>query len=266
MNANEKRPSLMVQLRWPLVVVVLALLGLLGYWLTLHQAAQGARAVGDAAAGAADRIERMAGSFFTGDVTERFVSSMPEVERADEGRLEVASMEITERLERTDERRMLWDLLSLGRTTVEIEVPVTYRYHLRLEDEWQVEVHGPVALVEAPAIRATLPPAIHTGRMRVRTEEDLLRFDADEREDEARRSLTPRLSQRAASNAYVDLVREEARRRVARFVRQWLLDQDFWTDDRFATIKIRFADEVIERSLDDAPGPEPVRVEETDPG
>lgn len=262
---NEERRSLLVELRWPLAVLLLAVVALFGYWLTLYQAARGARAVGDAAAGAADRIERMAGTFFTGDVTERFVSSMPKVERTDEGRLEVASMEITESLRRTDERRMLWDLLSLGRTTVEIEVPVTYRYYVRLEDEWKVEIHGPVALVEAPAIRPTLPPAIHTDRMRVRTEEDLLRFDVDEREDEARRSLTPRLSQRAASDAYVDLVREEARRRVARFVRQWLLDQDFWTDDRFATIKVRFADEVIESSLD-APDPESVRVEEPDAG
>lgn len=231
-------------LRWPLVILALALLAFGAYWLTLRQAAAGARAFGDAAGKTADRVQKLAEGFFAGDVTESFVSEIPKIDRSGEGKLEVASAEIVETLTRSDERRLFWDTLSLGTTTVEVQVPVTYRYHVRLEDDWRVEVRGPVALVLAPAILPSLPPAIHTDRMRTRTEESWLRFDGADRMEELRRSLTPRLTERAKAAGHVDLVREEARRRVGQFVRRWLLDQEFWADDRFSTIKVAFPDEI----------------------
>lgn len=234
--------------RWPLVLMFVALLAFAAYWLTLHQAASGVRATADAAGSAveavAERAGRIAEGFFSGDVTERFVSEMPEVKSAGQGRLEVATAEIVETLSRSDERRMFWDTLPLGTTTVEVQVPVTYRYHLRLEETWKIEVRGPVCLVVAPVIRPSLPPALHTDRMLSRTEESWLRFDGGEKLEELRRSLTPRLEQRARSPHHVDLVRESARETVANFVRQWLIDQEFWVDDRFATVRVVFADEV----------------------
>ncbi|MDA8020619.1 MAG: hypothetical protein MPN21_24540 [Thermoanaerobaculia bacterium] len=231
-------------LRWPALILALAGLALFGYWLTLRQAATGARAATDIAGRAADRVEAIAEGFFTGDVTEQFVSSMPKVDRSAGGELEVAEVEIVETLTRSDERRLFWDTLSLGTTTVEVQVPVTYRYHVVLDDDWSVEVRGPVALVLAPSLRPTLPPALHTDRMRTRTEESWLRFDGADRLEELRASLTPRLTERAQAAGHVDLIREEARRRVAQFVRRWLLDQEFWTDDRFSTIKVIFPDEI----------------------
>jgi hypothetical protein len=39
------------------------------------------------------------------------------------------------------------------------------------------------------------------------------------------------------------LVREEGRKTVAEFVRDWLLREDQWRTDRFHTIKVIFADE-----------------------
>ena len=248
-----------VALRWPALILALALLGVFGYWLTLRQAAAGARAATDAAGRAADRVQEIAEGFFAGDVTENFVSSMPKIDRSGEGKLEVAEVEIVETLTRSDERRMFWDTLSLGTTTVEVQVPVTYRYHVVLDDDWRVEVRGPVALVLAPALRPTLPPAIHTDRMRTRTEESWLRFDGADRLGELHASLTPRLTERAQAAGHVDLIREEARRRVAQFVRRWLLDQEFWTDDRFSTVKVVFPDEVPA----DAPAPDVRLPEET---
>ncbi|MCG8459838.1 MAG: hypothetical protein MI919_26460 [Holophagales bacterium] len=249
--------QLLHSLRWPLTLVILAALGLAAYLLTLERAADTARAVGDsagAAAGAAVRgIQRAAEGFFTGDVTERFVSEMPRVDRSGQGRLEVARLEIVETLSRSDERRMFWDTLPLGTTTVEVQVPVTYRYHVRLDDPWRIEVRGPVCLVEAPELRPSLPPAIHTARMRTRAEEGWLRFDASERMEELRRSLTPRLEQRAKSHHHESLVRDEARRAVESFVRQWLLRQEFWAEDRFATVRARFADEAPAAPADPVP-------------
>ncbi|MEM9598989.1 MAG: hypothetical protein AAGD06_32270 [Acidobacteriota bacterium] len=241
---RNDRNDLILALRWPLVLFALAVLGFLAYRETLDRAGEGARAVGELAGSAADRAQQLAEGLFTGDVTERFVSSMPKVDRSGEGRLEVARAEIVERFNRRDERRMFFDVLPLGITEVEIEVPVTYRYHVVLEAEWQIEVRGPVCLVFAPEIRPSLPPSIHTDRMRSRAQQDLLRFDGAEQLESLRRSLTPRLSERAASPGHTDLVREEARRAVETFVRTWLLDQEFWVDDRFSTVRVIFPDEL----------------------
>lgn len=252
-------------LRWPLAFVLVALFALVAYLVTLERASAGGRAIGEAAGAMADRAERLAGTFFSGDVTESFVSSMPRVSAVEGGALEIAKLEITETLRRRDERRAAWDLLPLGTTSAEIEVPVTYRYHVLLDDPWTVEVRGPVALVLAPEIRPTLPPAIHTDGMQRRTSEGLLRFDGAEQMLELERSLTPRLVDRASSERYRDLVREEARRGVADFVRKWLLSQEFWTDDRFSTVKVIFPDEVTAHEVEGPRGPVVLRSGEVEP-
>ena len=237
-------PSPWLALRWPAVFIALALLAFLAYRETLDRAGQSVEAMGNAAGAAADRMQQIAEGFFTGDVTESFTSAISSVEGAGTGRLEVATAEVVETLSRSEERRMAWDVLSLGTTTVEVEVPVTYRYHLRLDDPWKIEVHGPVCLVLAPAIRPSLPPALHTDRMRARTDESWLSFDGEEKMAALQRNLTPRLTERAKSPGHLAMVREPARKTVAKFVRSWLLQQNYWTDNRFATVRVIFPDEI----------------------
>ncbi len=243
-SARAHDPSPWLALRWPAVFVVLALLVFLAYRETLDRAGQSVAAVGNAAGAAADRVQKIAEGFFTGDVTESFTSAVSSVEGAGTGRLEVATAEVVEKLSRSEERRMAWDVLSLGTTTVEVEVPVTYRYHLRLDDPWKIEVHGPVCLVMAPAIRPSLPPALHTDRLRARTDESWLSFDGAEKMAALQRNLTPRLTERAKSPGHLAMVREPARKTVAKFVRGWLLQQNYWTDNKFATVRVVFPDEV----------------------
>jgi hypothetical protein len=79
--------------------------------------------------------------------------------------------------------------------------------------------------------------------MQKRSERGWLRLDLEQQMDELERSLTPTLSARAASAQTLALVREPARRRVAEFVRDWLLREDHWRDDRFTAITVVFADE-----------------------
>ena len=62
---------------------------------------------------------------------------------------------------------------------------------------------------------------------------------------ELERSLTELLSRRAADPDSIDLVRETCRRRVAEFVRNWLLVEDQWHRDRFRSVTVVFADEEI---------------------
>ncbi len=244
---SEQQPTdwkqVMVSYRWPLVVVCLGLVGLLLYLVTLRQASKAAGEVGDLLSGAADRAEAVARGFLSANITETFLASIPEIDAGGSGNLEVAKAEITETFTRSDERRIFWDSVSLGTTVTEVKVPVTYRYHLRLDDPWRLEVSGQTCLVFAPRIRPTQPPAIHTDGMTRRTEEDWLRFDAEEQLEELERSITPRLVARAAGSKHLALIREPSRRTVADFVRVWLLREDQWRDDRFHTIKVVFADE-----------------------
>ncbi len=244
-NGNAGWSEVIVSLRWPMVLIALALIALAFYVVTLRQAGQAVDSVGSMVGGAADRAETIAKSFLTGNVTETFLASIPEVNTSGSGLLELASADVTETFTRSDERRVLWDIVSLGTTASEIKVPVTYRYHLELADPWRLEVTGQTCVVYAPQIRPTQPPAIHTDRMEKRSEESWLRFDAEEQLDDLQRSITPRLISRARDPRHLDLVREQSRRTVAEFVRAWLLREDQWRDDRVFAIKVVFPDEEV---------------------
>jgi hypothetical protein len=195
--------------------------------------------VGEAAASIAER-------FRTGTITTTFVAAIPRLVQDGSLKLEVAAVEATETLTRSDERRVLFDLVSLGTTITEIRVPVTYRYHLRLDEPWQLEVRGNDCLVRAPTIHPTLPPAIHTEAMEKRSGSGWLRFDAAEQMTALERQLTPTFTLRAGNRDHLDLVRETCRRRVADFVRTWLLAEDHWRSDRFSSVTVVFPDEEAE--------------------
>ncbi|MEE8522930.1 MAG: hypothetical protein V3T72_03280, partial [Thermoanaerobaculia bacterium] len=134
----------------------------------------------------------------------------------------------------------------LGTTVTEVRVPVTYRYHLRLSDPWRLEVSEHTCIVYAPEIRPTLPPAIHTEGMQRHLDESWLRFDGAEQMEALEKSITPRLRQMAGDPRHVALVREQSRKTVAEFVRNWLLQEQHWRDDRFRVIKVIFPDEELE--------------------
>lgn len=190
-----------------------------------------------------DHTAGIAAKFRQQHITETFTSALPTLARTPGGNLELATATSTETLTRTDERTVAWDMVYLGKTVSEISVPVTYRYHLNLRDTWKLDVAGNTCVVHAPAIRPSLPPAIHTDQMQKRSEAGWARFDAREQMAELERSLTPRLTRHAGDPRRLAIVREECRKTVAEFVRDWLLKEDHWRRDRFSTIKIVFADE-----------------------
>ena len=190
-----------------------------------------------------DRMGGIAGKFRQQHITETFLSALPTLARTPGGVLELATATSVETLSRTDERTIAWDMIYLGKTVSEISVPVTYRYHLMLRDDWKLEVVGSTCVVRAPAIRPSLPPAIHTDRMQKRSEAGWARFDAREQMAELERSLTPRLTRTAGDPRRLALVREECRKTVAEFVRDWLLREDHWRKDRFTAVQVVFADE-----------------------
>jgi hypothetical protein len=230
-------------LRWPVVVLMLAIVALVALRELRDTARESGRAAADTVRAAGEGAAAIAGRFATGTITTTFVSAIPHLVPDGGTLLELAAFEATETLSRTDDRRVFFDMVPLGATVSEIRVPVTYRYHLRLDEPWRLEVADGTCVVHAPPIRPTLPPAIHTDRMEKRSESGWLRFDEAEQMEALERSLTPTLSARARDPEHLELVREQCRRRVADFVRSWLLLEDQWGPERFSHVEVVFADE-----------------------
>ncbi len=185
----------------------------------------------------------VARNFKTGKITQTFSESIPQIASTRGDVLELAVSQSDESFKRSDEKRVGWDYLYLGTTVVEIRVPVTFRYHLRLSDTWRLAARDHVCVVLAPPIRPSLPPAIDTARMEKRAESGWARFDKNDKLDELERSLTASLEQRAMDTAHLQLAREACRQSVAEFVKRWLLREEQWRSDRFSAIVVVFPDE-----------------------
>ncbi|MCP4664276.1 MAG: hypothetical protein GY856_53505 [bacterium] len=240
----------LVSYRWPLAVVAVALIAYLVYRETVLQVDRLAESAGELAGAAAATAENVARNLLTGDVTESFIAAIPELDAGDSGNLELATAKATETFTRSDERRILWDSISLGTTATEIRVPVTYRYHLRLTDPWRIEIAGSTCVVNAPRIRPSLPPAIHTDGMEKRAQAGWLRFDAEDQLEALERSITPQLVGYAQDPRHLDWVREKSRRTVREFVRSWLLREGQWSDERLHAVVVIFPDELEDSPLE----------------
>jgi hypothetical protein len=225
------------------VVVLLALLVLVAVHQLRETARDGGRAAVETVRAVGSGAAEIAGRFASGTITTTFIAAIPRLVSDNGTLLELAAFEATETLARADDRRIFFDMVPLGTTVTEIRVPVTYRYHLRLDETWRLEVADGVCVVRAPSIRPTLPPAIHTDRLEKRSESAWLRFDEDEQMETLERSITPTLSRRAGDPDHIALVRESCRRRVEDFVRSWLLLEDQWGPGRFTHVQVIFADE-----------------------
>lgn len=234
--------------RWPLILLIFAILVYLGFLRLERTAREGGRGAIEAARELARSAVGIASAFTTENITETFVAAIPSLAQDSATRLELASLEAVETFSRSDELRVAWDLVSLGTTFTEIRVPVTYRYHVRLDEPWRIEVVGQSCVVYAPPIRPTVPPAIDTAGLEKRSASGWLRFNEQDQMEELERSITATLSVRAADAAHLSMVREECRLRVAEFVRNWLVREDYWRADRFRTIRVIFADEDVDSS------------------
>lgn len=103
-----------------------------------------------------DETAQLLERFHTGRITHTFRESFPRVEGNNGDVLEVATNRVTEIFKRTDEKRLFWDRLYLGKTTVEIQVDAVFRYHVLLSDEWRLAARSNVCIVVAPQLRPGL--------------------------------------------------------------------------------------------------------------
>ena len=247
-EAPPSRPDhVLTTYRWPLVIVALGLLGVLVslafLWVARRAYDETLARGGRAGQYAAQKAEAIAEKFMRGNITKTFVAAIPEISTTGAGNLELATSDQTESFRAEDEKSIFWDKLYLGKTISEIRVPVTYRYHLRLSDPWQLDVSGQTCIVLAPVIRPSLPPAIHTDKMEKKSDEGWGRFNAREQMADLEKGITPTLASYASDARHLALIRDPCRKTVAEFVKSWLLKEDQWRTDRFHTIKVIFADE-----------------------
>ena len=248
--------------KWPLAVMFVCVVALAGYVISLKAAKDTASAMGrrvtstieTAKDAAAEIVER----FHAGYITETFTSAIPELS-SNGMKLELANMQSVETFRRSEAKTALWDSVYLGTTTTEIRVPVTYRYHLDLVGPWKLDVEGNSCIVVAPKFQAAQPPTIHTHRMQKWSERGWARFNEEEQMRELERSITPSISRYAEDGRHRELVREECRKQVAEFVRDWLLRENQWSMDRFSSIRVVFADETDRKPEQFAPT---IRIQE----
>jgi hypothetical protein len=226
----------------------LALIAFLTWRSTVRAPAHAVHQVAAVVERAVTNLPALAERFITGQITHTFQASLPQISASGGDILEVATLDSEETFRREDARLAFWDTLYLGTTVSEIRVPVTYRYHIRLSDPWELAARDRVCLVRAPALRPSQPPAIHTDRMVKSTERGWARMNDIENLNELERSLTPNLKVLAHDPERLKLVRETGRQAIAAFVRRWLLQEDHWRQDRFSAVIVVFADEAPDLS------------------
>jgi hypothetical protein len=175
---------------------------------------------------------------------ESFLAGIPEISDAGGGRLELAKLERVEILKSEDRMSLFWDHFSLGTSIAEIRVPVTYRYYVNLDGPWEIEAQGNVCYVQAPRLRAMLPPAIHLNRMEKRSQNGWARFGAEDQLDSLEKDMLPTLTQYAENETVMILVRDQARKSMARFISNWFLNQFPDAYEEIKLLEVTFKDEL----------------------
>ena len=178
-------------------------------------------------------------SFNDENLTERFISAIPELTQ--ELNLELATATFNETFTKQSDLTTCWGLIDLGTSTVQVQVPVTYRYHLYLRERWQLELKQRCLVVHAPVITPSRPPAIHTDRLTTMAARGWARGSTGGLLAELQQSLTPTLNQFAGDARHLELVRPQCRASVAEFVRLWLEREG--QAARITQITVQFADE-----------------------
>ena len=173
------------------------------------------------------------------NVTDRFVSAIPEI--TPELNLELATATFPETFTRKSDRTAIWGWVDLGTSIVQVQVPVTYRYHLCLRDCWHLELKDRRLVVHAPIIKPSQPPAIHTDQLTTLTVRGWARGPTASLLAELQQSLTPTLSRFAGDARHLELVRPQCRASVAAFVRLWLEREG--QASRITVVTVKFADE-----------------------
>lgn len=191
--------------------------------------------------------------FIESNIQETFQSTAFTASGNEGGILEVATAVTIETFTRKSELSLFEHNLPLGITVSEIQVPATYRYHIDLNAPWQISSQQSKCVVVAPEIRASLPVAFDTGKMKSKTASGWARWDKHENLKNLEHNLTDKLGKKAILADNIDKIRDEARLTIAKFIQNWLVSHKHWDADRFTEIIVLFPNEAAK----DLPLPPP---------
>jgi hypothetical protein len=172
-----------------------------------------------------------------------FTIDEPVVMRTKGGLLEVSSIRSPERFEATQNHKILG--VYVGKTVSRIRVPAVYRYQIELAPEWKILLRDKTFIVVAPPVKPALPVALDTSGFETEASGTWSLITGQPLIDQLHRSITETLADKAASPAYVQRQREEARKTVAEFVSKWLVTQERWKSASGYTVRVFFSDEPI---------------------
>jgi hypothetical protein len=157
------------------------------------------------------------------------------------GPLIVAKQDIALKFTNVDER-------IFGTSTAEVRVAAKAFYYVPLLGpgaEWKIEAREKdgvrVCVVHAPAMRVLTPINVDTRTMEIKASTGVLRTNAQEMTEAALADITPRLNREAVDQAAN--VRNAARKTIAAFVKNWLLNSGAWGGQKMNAIQVLFPDE-----------------------
>ena len=229
--------------RRPITLMIFGFLAFGAYWITISETTSLFKTGSKKAEKIKDSVVKAADTFESQNIAQSFLSQLPGKIEHGGDQLEIASFQAVESFRSESRRKVAWDVIDLGTTVSEIRVPVTFRYHVLLSDDWNLEVHNNICFVSAPKIRPTQPPAIHTDRMETFSSRGWARFDSVASMDQLVRTITPTIKEYAGDEKHKALVKDSARKGIAKFVRNWLLDQQIWNTNAISRIVVTFNDE-----------------------
>ena len=160
--------------------------------------------------------------------------------------LEIATAESSEHFTRTTNMAMFGKVLPLTTTISEITIPATYRFHIDLNESWNISPDGNRLLVRAPAVKPSLPVAFDTGGVQKKTTTGWVRWDTAGDMEALEKEITGKLAERAGQPETLAKIRDEGRIAVAQFVRKWLIEQEAWAEGKFDEIVVVFDGELNE--------------------
>ncbi len=127
----------------------------------------------------------------------------------------------------------------------EIKCPVTYAYYVDLSAEWKITIRNGIVRVMAPPIMVD-KPQIDTAEMQEFFRGTPILFNKQELLGDLRKSVTQELTELGEQHKYVNYIREDCRRQLAAFIRNWAVNHE-----TVETVIIQFADDP---DVQDRPG------------
>lgn len=116
--------------------------------------------------------------------------------------------------------------MPFGETVSGISTAAKYQYQIRLEKKWPMECSREQCIVRTGPVELAEPVAIYSNETTRRTSSGWARFDKSENLETLNRELDVALAQRGNAPRNRDLGLRAGRAEVARFVRQWMVDQN----------------------------------------